>query len=89
LIAKFESPRVVPTVLNFELARAPPTLAAYGEGAKVPPRDYFFASGQFYDTVRTFWVKTLIFWAKDCPRDLADALQSIKLDSPVKLRDIA
>jgi hypothetical protein len=52
-------------------------------------RDSVINGGQFNDTVRTFWVATLTSWAKDCPRALADALQSIKLEGTVKLRDIA
>jgi site-specific DNA recombinase len=52
-------------------------------------RDSIMNGGQFYDTVRTFWVEALISWAKDCPRDLADALQSIKMDGTAELQDAA
>ena len=57
--------------------------------AALATRDSVINGGQFNDTVRTFWVETLISWAKDCPSGLADALQSIKLEETIKLRDVA
>jgi len=43
--------------------------------------------GQFYDTDRTFLVKSLISWASGCSERVADALQSISAAGIVRTED--
>jgi site-specific DNA recombinase len=57
--------------------------------ATLAQRDLVQSGGQFYDTVRTFGVETLISWAKNCSSAEGDALQSISQGEDVKIPPLA